>query len=103
MNITLIDLLQWAGCSTGLAGALTLATGPRHGALGFGLFLSSNFLWIAFALLADTPGLLVMSLGYMVTSLIGIYKWGVAPSRAARAQAAGHGRVPTTEPHTATP
>jgi len=91
MTLTLIDVLQWAGCFAGLAGAFTLALGPRHGGLGFAFFLASNFLWIAFAALADTPGLLVMSLGYMVTSLLGLYQWVVAP--VLRAKRATGGRA----------
>ncbi|HOE40058.1 MAG TPA: hypothetical protein PLB25_00245 [Rhodoferax sp.] len=46
--IETIDALQWAGCATGVAGALLLALNIKRSGWGFVLLLISNGFWTAF-------------------------------------------------------
>ena len=50
----MIDLIEWAGCITGLLGASLLAMNNRYSGWGFVLFLLSNVAWIVFGLLSHT-------------------------------------------------
>jgi len=53
----ILELLEWAGCATGLCGA------------------ALNVAWIIFGLLSHAIGMVVMQIGFTATSLIGIWKW----------------------------
>jgi hypothetical protein len=48
--IETIDALQWAGCATGVAGALLLALNTKRSGWCFVLFLISNGFWTAFGI-----------------------------------------------------
>lgn len=76
--IATLDALQWAGCATGVAGALLLALNTKHSGWGFVLFLISNGFWIAFAIQTNAPGLITTQVIFTATSLLGIYRWFVA-------------------------
>ncbi len=67
--------LEWAGCATGVLGALLLALNNRYSGWGFALFLLSNVFWIAFGLRTRTHSLVTMQMAFTATSLIGIYQW----------------------------
>ncbi|MFN5095967.1 MAG: nicotinamide mononucleotide transporter [Limnohabitans sp.] len=69
-----IQLIEWAGSFTGLAGAVLLATNSHLSRYGWFLFLASNALLIAFSLLGGHQGLLLMQCGFTLTSLLGIYR-----------------------------
>jgi hypothetical protein len=69
----------------GLAGALLLASKTQFAGYGFALFLASNGFWIAFGLVTKAPGLVIMQIGFMVTSLLGVWTWIVQPWQAKRA------------------
>lgn len=71
----IVQLLEWSGCAFGLLGAGLLALNTRLSGWGFVAFLVSNGLWIAFGLLTESPGLIVMQVGFTATSLLGIYRW----------------------------
>ncbi len=71
--------LQWIGCVVGLSGALMLATKNSFSGYGFVLFLVSNMFWIAFGFVTNAPGLVVMQIGFSVTSAIGVWRWVVGP------------------------
>ena len=73
------QVLQWFGCLFGLAGALLLATKTNGSGYGFALFLVSNCFWIAFGILTQAPGLVVMQAGFTVTSVLGVWQWIVKP------------------------
>jgi nicotinamide riboside transporter PnuC len=75
----IMTIMEWAGCVTGLCGAALLAMNNRYSGWGFVLFLSSNFAWIAYGLLSHATGMVVMQLGFTVTSLIGVWKWLIRP------------------------
>ena len=70
-----VKAIEWVGCGAGLIGALLLALNTKISGLGFIFFLLSNLCWIAFALKANSKGLLVTQVGFTATSLIGLIRW----------------------------
>lgn len=70
-----MNLYEFLGCAFGLLGALLLSLNIKCSGWGFVAFLGSNIAWISFALQKGIGGLLVMQIGFTVTSLIGIYRW----------------------------
>lgn len=60
---------------TGLLGAALLAMNAAYSGWGFVAFLASNLFWIAFALSSRAWGLVVMQIGFVGTSLLGIFRW----------------------------
>jgi len=68
-------LLQWLGCATGLLGSALLAVKSgvsRYGWVAFGV---SNVAWIGYGLWSGAMGLVVMQLGFCVTTTIGLTRW----------------------------
>lgn len=74
------SLLEWSGSILGVSGALLLALNLRFSGWGWVMFLVSNICWIAFALERELSGLLFMQSVFMSTSLIGCWKWLLAPA-----------------------
>ena len=72
----MLDFLEWTGSFFGLAGAFLLATRTRFSRYCWLAFLSANLALIGFALGIGRYGLLVQQIGFMVTSLLGIYRAG---------------------------
>ncbi len=72
----MIDFLEWAGSITGLIGAFLLATHSRISRYGWIAFFAANVAMIGFAVGIDRYGLLVQQLGFLGTSLLGIYRAG---------------------------
>jgi nicotinamide riboside transporter PnuC len=70
-----MNLYEFMGCCFGLLGAFVLSLNCKHSGWGFVAFLGSNMAWIIFAIQNNLNGLLVMQIGFTVTSLIGIYRW----------------------------
>ncbi len=68
-------LLQWLGAALGLLGAALLAANVRHSPWGWVFFLASNVAWITFGLRAGVPGMVVMQVGFTLTSLLGVWRW----------------------------
>lgn len=75
----MLEVIEWAGCITGLSGATLLAMNNRYSGWGFVLFLASNVAWIAFGLLSNATGMVVMQFGFTATSLMGVWKWLITP------------------------
>lgn len=76
----LIDQLEWIGSLSGLVGAFLLATHTRVSRYGWLAFLAANLAMIGFAVGIHRYGLLVQQVGFMATSLLGIYRaWRCAP------------------------
>ena len=73
MNKT--NTLEWAGCAFGLLGSLLLALNSAISGYGFIAFLLSNTCWILFAKRIKSKGLLLMQIGFTLTSVFGIYRW----------------------------
>ena len=76
----IVDVLEWTGSLSGLLGAFLLATHSRVSRYGWLAFLSANVAMIAFALGIGRYGLLVQQIGFMATSLLGIYRAGFVKS-----------------------
>ena len=76
----IVDVLEWTGSLSGLLGAFLLATQSRVSRYGWLAFLSANVAMIAFALGIGRYGLLVQQIGFMATSLLGIYRAGFVKS-----------------------
>jgi len=76
----MVDLLEWAGTLCGLMGALLLATHTRFSRYGWFAFLAANITMIGFAIGIQRYGLLTQNLGFMGTSLLGIYRAGFTRS-----------------------
>ena len=66
--------LEWSGCILGLCGAAVLATNTSVSRYGWIAFLMANFAVIGFARAIRAHGLLVQQCGFMLTSLLGIYR-----------------------------
>ena len=66
--------LEWSGCILGLGGAAVLATNTSASRYGWIAFLMANFAVIGFARMIRAHGLLVQQCGFMLTSLLGIYR-----------------------------
>lgn len=77
IEMSTLDALQWAGCATGVAGALLLALNTKSSGWGFVFFLISNGFWIAFGIQTNAPGLITTQIIFTATSLLGIYRWFV--------------------------
>ena len=74
-NMAGLEILEWLGAWSGLAGAALLSLRCRYSAYGWPLFLISNICWIAFAMQSGIEGLQLQHIGFMLTSLLGIYRW----------------------------
>lgn len=68
-------MLDWIGCIFGLLGALMLALNLPQSRYGFWAYLVSNLAWIGYSALTAQIPLLLQTMGFLVTTLIGIYRW----------------------------
>lgn len=70
-----MNKIEWLGCLTGLCGSILLAIHNDLSKWGFAAFLVSNLLWIFFGISKKLYPLVVMQLGFTITSVIGISQW----------------------------
>ena len=70
--------LENLGAATGIAGALLMAT-MGSPALAFALFLASNIAWLCFAHGRAHWGLFAQQCLFLLTSLLGLWNWWLAP------------------------
>jgi len=68
-------IAEWGGCLTGMAGAGLLALHTAISGWGFALFLLSNMFMLAYGFLSRAKGLMLMQVGFTVTSVAGIANW----------------------------
>ena len=80
--MSLSDFLQYLGAATGMLGALLLAFNNAYSKFGYAAYLVSNLAWVAFAVLTQVQGLLVMQAFFFITTLIGLWKWFPKSARA---------------------
>jgi len=71
----MLPLLEWSGAILGLIGAGMLAINHRVSRFGWLFYLVSNVCWVAFGIATHAFGLVVMQVGFTVTTLVGIYRW----------------------------
>lgn len=67
--------LGWLGSILGLIGAAMLATNSPISGYGWFAFLLSNVVWIYYGFKTRTHSLLAMQVGFIGTSLLGMYRW----------------------------
>jgi len=80
---SLLNGVQWAGSIVGLLGAFLLATHSRLSRWGWIAFFGSNVLLIVFTAGLELWGLLIMQVGFLATSVLGIYRSFRSPLLAA--------------------
>lgn len=68
-------ILEWSGAVMGLIGAWLLSCGGKKSGFGFVFFLLSNVFLITYAIMLESYGLLIMQLGFTVTSVNGVRTW----------------------------
>lgn len=66
-------VLQWGGTGTGLLGAFLVSLRSPISDWGFIAFLCSNLLLIAFFIRRRLLGMIVLQLGFCITSIMGIW------------------------------
>lgn len=71
----MMKITQWLGCFFSLLGAFLLALNCQYSGWGFVAFLAANICWIIYAWIGRVPGLMLQNLGFLATSLIGIYNY----------------------------
>ncbi len=69
-------ILEWLGAGLGLAGAFILATNRSYSRYGWWFFLAANFAMIALAVGLARWGLFAQQVGFVGTSLLGVYRAG---------------------------
>lgn len=69
------NVAEFGGCVTGLLGSFLLAQHNTISGWGFVAYLGSNFFWLIFGFLAKRQWMILMQLGFTVTSVLGISRW----------------------------
>ena len=64
---------EWLGAVFGLSGSFLLASTTKHSRYAWLLFAASNVFLIAFAAMNSYIGLLLLNLGFVISSSLGIY------------------------------
>jgi hypothetical protein len=67
-------VVEWIGSFLGLLGAFLLATNSRVSRWGWGAFFVSNLLLVVLAVGISRWGLLTMQVGFLGTSILGIWR-----------------------------
>jgi len=70
-----ISILGWFGSFTGLFGSLLLALNESYSGYGFVVFLFSNSAWFIHGLKTKVYSMVMMQVGFMATSIVGIIHW----------------------------
>lgn len=70
-----LNTIEWSGSVIGLLGAGLVASNTTVSGFGFIAFLASNYFWIAYALRVKSRPLLLMQVGFTLTSVLGIVRW----------------------------
>jgi hypothetical protein len=87
--MTPLPALDWIGCATALLGSALLASNTRASALGWVAYFTSNCAWIAYGLLTAQQSIVVMQVGFMATTLLGLYRHRSALARVRASVTAG--------------
>ena len=92
----LLACVEWAGSLVGLLGALLLALHKPVSRWGWVAFLASNILLIVLAAGIGRWGLFFMQVGYLVTSLLGIWRTFGGRAPAPQSEAASRASCQTS-------
>ncbi len=74
-NLKLRKAFEYSGAAMGLLGAILISLNASYSGLGFIFFLASNVFLIGFALVTKCYGILLLQIGFTITSIMGIYHW----------------------------
>ncbi len=72
-------LMQWTGCTLGVAGSIALARNDRYSGWGFVAYLVSNAAWLAYGFASDIPALALQHSVFAAISTFGVWRWLVRP------------------------
>lgn len=75
----MLHVFEWAGSILGLLGSFLLATNSQVSRHGWIAFFVSNLAMMVFAFKIDADGLLLQQVGFTGTTLLGIYRFWLAP------------------------
>ena len=67
---------EWAGCALGLIGSILLASNTRYSRYGWFAFFFANIAMVGLAMIIERNGLLLQQLGFIATSVLGLYRAG---------------------------
>jgi len=70
-----ISYLGWLGALLGLAGSFLIALNNQYSGLAFFVYLFSSFAWILHSIKTGNTSQLLMQIGFVASSLLGIYRW----------------------------
>jgi hypothetical protein len=78
-----ILILEWIGSICGLTGSFLLATNTAISSYGWLAFIAANIATIGFAVQIRRHGLLVQQIGFIASSLLGLYRSDLGSSAVA--------------------
>lgn len=70
-----LTTLEWAGCILALVGAGLLSLRLPASGYGFAFYLASNLFWIGAAVRRGSLPMLLMQMGFTLTSISGLWNW----------------------------
>lgn len=73
----IVGVMEWTGAVFGLLGAFLMATNTIYSKFGWLAFMVANIALIGFAIKSKHHGLLLQQLGFLGTSVLGIYRSGL--------------------------
>ncbi len=74
-----IDIFEWTATFFGVLGAVTVASNSKFSPLGWIAFLISSITCSIFAYLTESFGLLTLQLVFILTNLMGLWRWLIEP------------------------
>lgn len=75
--MTLADVVEIGGAINGVAGAWMLAIRFRYSSYGWIAYLLSNMFWLVFAISIDRKWLLIQTICFTGSSLVGVWNYVV--------------------------
>lgn len=75
----IVHILEWAGTVAGVFGAALVASNTKYSAYGWISFLISSTCIAGYAFLSQAHGLLVLECTFILTNLLGLWRWLLKP------------------------
>lgn len=73
------QVMEWAATVTGVIGAIIVASNTSMSKYGWIAFLTSSLTCSIFAYMSELWGLLTLQLVFILTNLLGLWRWLVQP------------------------
>jgi hypothetical protein len=77
----LMNVAEAAGAVSALVGAWLLALRLPYSHWGWVAYLVSNMCWLVFAILIGRWWLLLQTMGFIISSLVGVWNFCISPGR----------------------